>query len=152
VGERGYAADMRNLLVSTLAAGVGGTIAMTVSSTAEMRLRGREPSSAPVDALEKALGRPIPERWKSLAGNAAHLTTGVALGLPRAVLGRVLPEPAATLAFVPVASLPDVVIVPAMGVTDPPWEWGATEFAISVWHHVAYAVGASAGVRLAGRR
>jgi hypothetical protein len=79
-------------------------------ANAGMRLRGREPSSAPVDALEKALGRPIPERWKSPAGNAAHLTTGVALGLPRAVLGRVLREPAATLAFVPVASLPDVVV------------------------------------------
>jgi hypothetical protein len=144
---------MPNLLLSTLAAGAGGTIAMTASSTAEMRLRDREPSSAPIDALEKALGRRIPDRWRSLAGNAAHIGTGVALGLPRAVLARLgVREPAATLAFVPVASLPDVVIVPAMGVTEPPWTWGATEFAISLGHHVAYALGASAGVRLVGGR
>ena len=48
-------------------------------------------------------------------------------------------------------SLPDFVVVPALGVSDPPWRWGAAEVAISALHHVAYAAGASAGVALAAR-
>jgi hypothetical protein len=40
------------------------------------------------------------------------------------------------------------VIVPALGVTEPPWRWGATELAISLAHHLAYAAGASAGLAL----
>ena len=37
-------------------AGFAGTAAMTVSSTVEMRLRGRAPSTAPADATAKVLG------------------------------------------------------------------------------------------------
>ena len=59
---------------------------------------------------------------------------------------------AATAVFLPIACLPDFVVVPALGVTEPPWDWGAGEIAISAIHHVSYALGASAGLALTRRR
>ena len=138
------------LLRTWAAAGAAGTAAITASSTLEMRLRGRPPSTAPVDTVERLLGRRVPERWRGPAGTAAHVLAGLALGGPRALLAR-LREPVATAVFLPVAWLPDFAVVPALGVTAPPWRWGAAEIAISAIHHLAYAVGASAGVALAAR-
>jgi hypothetical protein len=132
-----------------LAAGVGGTAAITLSSTLEMRLRGRPASTAPIDTVERLLGRRLPDRARGAVGTAAHLASGLALGLPRALLPA--REPLGTAAFLPVALLPDIVLVPALGVTDPPWRWGGAELAISVWHHVAYALGAGAGLALLRR-
>jgi hypothetical protein len=129
-------------------AGIAGTAAMTASSTLEMRLRRRPPSTAPVESVERLLGRRLPDRLRGPAGTAAHLLSGLALAAPRALLRRA-PEPAATLLFLPVACLPDFVVVPALGVTEPPWDWGAGEIAISLVHHLAYALGASAGVAAA---
>jgi hypothetical protein len=133
------------LLRAWAAAGVGGTVAITASSTLEMKLRGRPPSTAPVETVERLLGRRLPDGLRGSVGTASHLLSGMALGLPRALLARV-DEPAATAAFLPIACLPDFVIVPALGVTEPPWDWGAGVVAISVVHHLAYAIGASAGV------
>jgi len=45
-----------NTIGRGLLAGLAGTAAMTVSSTLEMRLRGRAASSAPADATAKVLG------------------------------------------------------------------------------------------------
>jgi hypothetical protein len=137
------------LLRSWVFAGIAGTAAMTASSTLEMRLRRRPPSTAPVETVERLLGRRLPDALRGPVGTASHLLSGMALGLPRALVR--LREPAATALFVPVACLPDFVILPALGVTDPPWRWGAGEAAISAVHHLAYAVGASAGVAVAGR-
>jgi hypothetical protein len=134
-------------LRSWLAAGIGGTIAITASSTLEMKLRGRPPSTAPIDTIERLLGRRLPSRWRAAAGNAGHLASGLALGLPRALLWRAgVREPAATVAFLPVACLPDMALVPALGVSEPPWRWGPAELAISALHHAAYATGASVAI------
>jgi hypothetical protein len=139
-------------LGASLAAGVGGTIAITASSTAEMKLRGRPPSTAPADAVQRLLGRELAPRTRRVAGTVAHLASGLALGPPRVLLARLgVGEPAATALFALVAWTPDAVIVPALGVTDPPWRWGAGEIAISAVHHVAYAAGASAGLALVSR-
>lgn len=139
------------LMRTWAAAGVCGTAAITASSTLEMKLRGRPPSTAPVDTVERLLGRRLPDGLRGSVGTAAHLASGLALALPRALLARV-GEPAATALFLPVACLPDFAIVPALGVTQPPWEWGAGEVAISAVHHLAYALGASAGVAALSRR
>lgn len=144
---------MPGFVATWLAAGAGGTAAITASSTAEMRLRRRPPSTAPIDTIERLLGRRLPDPVRGAAGTAGHLLSGLALGLPRAALARRdVREPAATALFLPVALLPDVVVVPAVGATDPPWRWGRVELAISVAHHAAYAFGASAGVALVTRR
>ncbi len=140
------------MLLGSLAAGAGGTAAITASSTLEMRLRGRPPSTAPIDAVARILGRRLDDRLRGPVGTAAHVASGLALGPPRVLLGRLgVREPAATALFALMAWTPDAVIVPALGVTDPPWRWGAAEVAISAVHHVAYAAGASAGLAAARR-
>jgi hypothetical protein len=136
-------------LRASLLAGAGGTLAITASTTLEMRLRGRPASQVPVETVERVLGRKLGPRVRKVAGTAAHLASGLALGPPRVLLASTgVREPAATLLFGLLASAPDVVIVPALGVTEPPWRWGATELAISLAHHLAYAAGASAGLAL----
>jgi len=134
-----------------LAAGGAGTAAITLSTHAEMRARGRGPSEAPIEALEALAGRRLPAR--RLLGRLAHLASGLALAAPRVALERRgWREPAATLAFLPVALAPDVVAVPALGVAEPPWRWGRTELAISLAHHLAYAAGAGAALAALGAR
>jgi hypothetical protein len=129
---------------ASLAAGAGGTVAITASTTIEMRLRGRPASSAPADAIERILRRRLDPRTRKVAGTAGHLVSGLVLGLPRALLRRAgIGEPLATALFLPVVWTPDLVVVPGLGVTDPPWRWGAVEIAISGLHHLAYAVGAA---------
>jgi hypothetical protein len=54
-----------------LIAGLVGTAAMTVSSTIEMKVRGRQASSAPADAAEKVLGI---EKFKSDADERRFAT------------------------------------------------------------------------------
>jgi len=55
-------APVRRLLERSLIAGAAGTVAITVSTHLEMRLSGREPSAAPIDALERIAGRRLPAR------------------------------------------------------------------------------------------
>ena len=50
------AANVASAVGRSLAAGAGGTAAMTVSSRLEAELRGREPSDAPARAAGKVLG------------------------------------------------------------------------------------------------
>jgi hypothetical protein len=128
-----------------LVAGAAGTVAITISTNVEMRIRGRGPSEAPIDALERIAGRRLPAR-KALGG-AAHLASGLALGLPRVLIERGgVREPVATLLFLPIAWSPDLAAVPALGAAEPPWRWGWTETGVSLIHHVAYATAAGAAL------
>jgi hypothetical protein len=134
-----------------LAAGAAGAAAMTLSTATEMRVRGRPASIAPVQAAERATGIRLPSdgarRASSWAGSVAF---GTALGLVRPLLGgRPVASPAA---FLLVASLPDLALVPALGAAPPPWRWGAGELAISALHHAAYAASGEATWRSLERR
>ena len=56
-----------------LFAGAAGTVAMTVSSTVEMKLRGRGASSAPAQAAVKMLGvQPVNEGAEARFSNLVH--------------------------------------------------------------------------------
>jgi hypothetical protein len=123
-----------------IAAGAAGTAAMTVSTTVEMKLRGRPPSQAPADSIERLTGwSPGTQEGRERLGTVAHAAFGTLLGLARGAIGALgLGEPAASAAFLPVAWAPDLVVVPALGAADPPWRWGGAELAISGWHHVVY--------------
>jgi len=121
-----------------LVAGAAATAAMTVSSTAEMKLRGRPPSVAPAQVAAKLLG--VRPRDETRFGTIAHATTGVALGAARGLLDLAgLRGGAAAGTFLAIAWAPDLVGVPAAGVAPPPWRWGVKETAISALHHVVYA-------------
>jgi hypothetical protein len=54
-------------------AGVAGTAAMTLSSTLEMKVRGRPASSTPALAAAKVLGvKPVDEEAKARFSNLVH--------------------------------------------------------------------------------
>jgi hypothetical protein len=129
-----------------LAAGAVGTAAMTVSSTVEMKLRGREGSTAPADAAMKVLGIEsfCDDRAKSRFSNAVHWSYGTSWGVPRALLDAAgLSPAAATAAHLGALWGSEQVMLPALGVAPPLWEWGALEVAIDALHHIVYAVAAS---------
>src|ERR687897_2120611 len=81
-------------------AGVAGTAAMTLSSTIEMKLRGRPASSAPAQAAAKVLGvEPVDEVAKARFSNLVQWGYGTAWGGARGLLATAgLSGPAATAA------------------------------------------------------
>ena len=139
-----------------LLAGLAGTVAMTVSSTIEMKLRGRPPSSAPARAAGKVLGvQPRDEAGKRRFANAVHFSYGTMWGLARAAIGaglcaaglgrRSVLAPVAHFAVVWGAEL---VMLPALGVAPPVTRWGGKEIAIDVLHHAVYVTATDATYRL----
>ena len=128
-----------------LVAGAAATAAMTVASTAEMKLRRRPPSQAPAEVAAKLLGvEPRSERF----GVIAHVSMGVGLGAVRGLLDLAgLRGTAAAGAFFAIAWTPDLVLVPVAGAAEPPWRWGAAEVAISALHHAVYAAAGEATYR-----
>src|SRR3954470_22898886 len=126
-----------------LVAGAIGTAAMTVTSTIEQKLRGREASTAPADAAMKVLGIEgfCDDRAKSRFSNAVHWAYGTAWGVPRALLDAAGLDPAAATAAHGAALWgSEQVMLPALGVAPPLPEWGAAEIANDALHHTVYAV------------
>jgi uncharacterized protein YndB with AHSA1/START domain len=122
-------------------AGLAGALTMSISTNAEMRLRGRPPSDAPVRAIERLLGIRIRgRRAKVAAGAAGHLGASLAVGVARGALDAArVPSRAAGAATLGLALSPEVLVLPALRITPPPWRWGAAESAVSALHHAVYA-------------
>jgi hypothetical protein len=146
--------DLAASLGKGLVAGAIGTAAMTVSSTVEMKLRRRKPSDAPARAAAKLLGvEPLGEAEKQRFANLVHWAYGTDWGLVRGLLGVLgLSGPGATAAHFGAVWGTELVMLPALGVTSPPTEWGATEVAIDAWHHIVYAVATSFAYELLDRQ
>jgi hypothetical protein len=121
-------------------AGVAGTAAMTISSTLEMKLRGRAASSAPAQAAAKVLGiKPIDEESEARFSNLVHWGYGTAWGGARGLLATAgLSGPAATAAHFGTVWGSEQVMLPTLGVAPPPTEWGAREVALDALHHLVY--------------
>jgi hypothetical protein len=122
-------------------AGVAGTAAMTISSTIEMKARGRPASSTPALAAAKVLGvEPVDEEAKERFSNLVHWGYGTAWGGVWGLLAAAgLSGPAATAAHLGAVWGSEQVMLPALGVTPPLTEWGAKEVAIDAVHHLVYA-------------
>src|SRR5215211_2702130 len=121
-----------------LVAGAIGTAAMTVSSTLEQKTRGREASTAPADAAMKVLGIAdfCDDGAKSRFSNVIHWAYGTGWGVPRALLELAGASPVAATALHGGALWGgEQVMLPALGVAPPLWEWGAAEVAIDAGHH-----------------
>lgn len=128
-----------------LLAGAIGTAAMTVSSTAEMKLRGREGSSAPADAAGKVLGvQPRDPDGQARFSNVVHWGYGTALGAIRGLIdvAGLDGAPAFGAHFVAVYGS-EQVMLPALEAAPPIWESGMTEAAIDALHHAVYALATS---------
>ncbi len=136
-----------------LFAGAAGTAAMTVSSTLEMKLRGRPASSAPATAASKVLGvEPTGEKEKERFSNFVHWGYGTGWGAARGVLGTLgLSGTGATVAHFGAVWGSEQVMLPALDVAPPFWTWGAKEVAIDAFHHFVYVAATSAAYELLDR-
>jgi hypothetical protein len=73
-----------------LISGFAGTVAMTLTQMAEMKVTGRKPSSTPVNAVREVLYvKPITESKSEEVSNEIHFTYGTSLGIIRGILGLV---------------------------------------------------------------
>lgn len=137
-----------------LVAGMAGTAAMTVSSTLEARLRGREPSTTPARAASKVLGvAPVDEGGERRFNNLVHWGYGTSWGAVRGLLAATgLGGVSATVVHLGAVWGGEQVVLPATGASSPATQWGTREIAIDVWHHVVYAVATGVAYHWLDRR
>ena len=137
-----------------LLAGTAGTAAMTVSSTLEANLRGREPSTAPAKAATKALGIESFEDGEAYErfSNLVHWGYGTGWGVARGLLRLVGFGPRlATAAHFAAVWGSALYTLPKLEVAPPVTEWGAEEVAIDVLHHLVYVTATAAAFELLER-
>jgi hypothetical protein len=129
-----------------LVAGAAGTAAMTASSTIEARMRGREPSDAPVKAAGKAMGvQPRDPKGRARFSRIVHWSYGMSWGAVRGLLDEVgLPPALATVAHFGTVWGAELATLPALGVTPPASEWGQTELRVDAGHHAVYVLATGA--------
>ena len=124
-----------------LFAGVAGTAAMTISSTLEMKIRDRQASNTPAKAAGKVLGvEPTGESEQARFSNLVHWGYGTSWGAVRGLIDAAGLEgkEAAAAHFLALWGS-EQVMLPALGVAPPFWQWGAKEVAIDAFHHLVYA-------------
>ena len=138
--------DVTGALAKGILAGAIGTAAMTVSSSLEAKLRGREPSTAPAAAAGKVLGvRPASDEGEARFSNFAHWSYGTGWGVVRGLLGLAgLSGAPAAAAHLAALWASEQVMLPALAVAPPLWKWGPAEIGIDAFHHVVYAGATSA--------
>ena len=125
-----------------LFAGAAGTVAMTLSSTLEAKLRDRDPSSAPADAAGKVLGvQPHDDAGKARFSTVVHWAYGTSWGAVRGLLhaAGVDGATATALHFGAVWGSAQVML-PALDIAPPPWRSPQEEVLIDALHHAVYAV------------
>ncbi len=137
--------DVAGAVGRGLVAGIAGTALMTLSSTVEMKLAGREASSAPADAAAKVLGvEPTGKAEKARFATVVHWAYGTSWGVLRGLLGAAgLKGPAAGGAHFVAVWGNGLVMLPRLGVAPPLGEWGAKALATDAFHHLVYAAGTS---------
>jgi hypothetical protein len=126
-----------------LVAGFAGTAAMTVSSTLEAKLRGREPSSAPARATTKVLGIASFEDdvAESRFNDLSHWGYGTGWGVLRGLLAATgMSARAATAAHGAAIWGSAQVMLPALEVAPPVVFWAPEEIGIDLFHHTVYAI------------
>jgi hypothetical protein len=134
-----------------LVAGFAGTAAMTVSSTLEAKLRGREPSSAPARATAKVLGIKEFEDARASArfNDLSHWGYGTSWGVLRGLLAATGMTPkAATAAHGAAIYGAAQVTLPALEIAPPAAFWSKREIAIDAFHHAVYAATTGAAYEL----
>jgi hypothetical protein len=125
-----------------LFAGLIGTVVMTVVQLVEIKITGRQPSTAPADAAAKVLGvEPRGPAERSRFSNLVHFAYGTTWGALRGLLGITGLAPwLATLVYFAVVWGTGLVLLPALGVAPPVTKWGAKWVVLDAAYHVVYAV------------
>ena len=124
-----------------LFAGLAGTAAMTVSSTAEMKLSARGASETPAQAAEKVLDvEPNDEDSEARFSNLVHWGYGTGWGGVRGLLASAgLSGPTATVAHLALVWGAEQVVLPALNVSAPVFKYGSKATATDLLHHTVYA-------------
>jgi hypothetical protein len=135
-------------------AGLAGTAAMTAAQMVDQRLTGREPSDAPVDAMEKVLHvEPKDEEGEQRLSNVTHWAYGTGWGVPRAAMGAVgMPAPVAAMLHFGLLWGGGLVMLPALRVAPPASEWERDELAKDAMFHLVYVAAAGLVYQLLDRR
>jgi len=137
-----------------IVAGAAGTAAMTVSSTLEAKLRGREFSTSPAKAATRALGIELFEDGASYArfSNLVHWGYGTGWGVARGMLRALGVSPAlATPAHFVALWGSALYSLPRYEVAPPVLEWAPEDIAIDVFHHLVYITAAAKAYELLER-
>jgi hypothetical protein len=83
---------------------------------------------------------PTGEAEQARFSNLVHWGYGTSWGAVRGLIGATsLEGPKATAAHFLAVWGSEQVMLPALGVVPPFWQWGAKEVAIDAFHHLAYA-------------
>lgn len=129
-----------------LLAGLAGTAAMTVSSTVEMKLRGRGSSDVPAQAAARVLGiEPKSEEDKERFSNIVHWGYGTGWGTVRGLISETgVGNSAATVLHFAAVWGTALNMLPALDAAPPPRKWGAQEIIIDGIHHGVYAAATGA--------
>lgn len=127
-----------------LVAGLLGTAAMTVSSTAEAKLSGRGASTTPAQAAGKVAGvMPRDEAGEQRFNTLAHWGYGTAWGVFRGALDLAgLRGPLATRVHLVAVLGGEQAVLPTLGVAKPTPTYGLKAIGTDTLHHMVY-VGAS---------
>jgi len=125
-----------------LIAGLAGTAAMTISQMIEMKITRREPSTAPVDAVEKTIGvTAVREDERPMVAQEIHWTYGATWGMSRGLLAlsglRGWP---ATLAHFSAVWGASMILIPSLELGPSVMDRPAKPVLIEGWHHAVYAV------------
>jgi hypothetical protein len=138
--------DIASAIGKGLLAGLIGTAAMTLSSTLEMKLRGRQADDTPSKAAGKVLGvQPRNPQGKARFGSIVHWGYGTAWGGVRGLTALTgLPSPAAGLIHFAAVWGAAQLMLPSLDVSPPISEWSAEEVATDILHHAVYAAATGA--------
>lgn len=94
----------------------------------------------PAQAVEEVADlEPTDEQAEQQLNTAAHWGYGTGWGVVRGLLGAAgVAGTAATLTHFGVVWGTQQVLLPALGVAKPTWEYGGKALATDVWHHAVY--------------
>lgn len=135
-------------------AGIAGTAAITVSQIIEMKADGREPSTAPVDAVTQVLDvAPTAEEQKAKVSQQIHWAYGTAWGVARGLIAFAgLKGWKATAVHFAAIWGTEMVMLPALDIAPPVTEEDAKTISIDGLHHAVYAVAAGLAFDAIARR
>ena len=118
------------------AAGVVGTVALTIAEKAEMKLTGREPSTIPGQVGARLSGHD-PQADADLVERlnpVVHWAHGISMGVVRASLDAAgMSRRSASVAFFPMLWGSDAALYATLGIAPPPWRWSRGDLATDLY-------------------
>lgn len=140
IGARNWVGEIANGFGRGVAAGLVGGAAMSVSTALDIRVTGRPPSRVPARAIERLLGiRRLRGKSEERVGAVAHVAMSAGIGGLRGSLSAFgLRAPYASPVLFTLALVPDFLVIPALGVADPPSRWSRADLTRSLVHHAVF--------------